>query len=222
MAILKGSSADPILLIAPYRDNCPVSEDDPPRLGNAAFLLELGRVLSTHPMRYSIWLIFVPEKTDSGDGRSRADSADPTPWPELTRVVSRFQQSGVLKRVRVAVFFEGMGVPDSVALRDSHSHPIYREVFWESARDLELTDVFPPDAVFASSESGHHALIQEGLRRTVLVSATPASGISEPPAAGDARARAEALQSVGDVSLEAILRIQTRLERIDGLSGPPE
>ena len=146
VALLKGASSDPILLIAPYTEACSGRDPRSSQFGSAAFLLELGRVLSTHPMRYSIWLIFVPESMDEGGGPRQPGSLEPAPWPALTRVVSHFEKSGVLERVRVAIFFEGLGLPNSSAHRDSHSHPIYREVFWESARDLGLTDLFPEDA----------------------------------------------------------------------------
>ena len=222
VALLKGASSDPILLIAPYTETCSGRDPGSSQFGSAAFLLELGRVLSTHPIRYSIWLIFVPESTDEGGGPRQSGSLEPAPWPALTRVVSHFEQSGVLERVRVAIFFEGLGLPNSSAHRDSHSHPIYREVFWESARDLGLTDLFPEDAVFASSPVGHQVLINEGLRRTVLVSTTAGSKTAEGSSRGGSGAEVQAFQSVGDVSLEAIGRIQTRLERIDRLSARSE
>ncbi len=221
VAFLKGFSPDPILLIAPYTEACEDLHSGTSGLDDAAFLLELGRVLSLHPMRYSVGLVFVPEKGAPGEGQDQEGSPEATPWPELVRVASRLQGSGLLERVRVAVFFDGLGVADSAALRDSHSHPIYREVFWESARDLDLIDVFPPDAVFASSKKGHHALIQKGLRRTVMITLdaeiAPLAS-SNPGQDPSTRVQAEVFQSVGDVSFEAIQRIQKRLERIDGLS----
>lgn len=222
VALLKGASSDPILLIAPYTEACSGRDPRSSQFGSAAFLLELGRVLSTHPMRYSIWLIFVPESMDEGGGPRQPGSLEPAPWPALTRVVSHFEKSGVLERVRVAIFFEGLGLPNSSAHRDSHSHPIYREVFWESARDLGLTDLFPEDAVFASSPVGHQVLINEGLRRTVLVSTTAGPTRAEDSSTGGSVAEVQAFQSVGDVSLEAIGRIQARLERIDRLSARSE
>ena len=219
VAILKGTSADPILLIAPYTENCPDPQKGLARVGSAAFLLELGRVLSKRPKPYSIWLVFIRETGRESKSTSLEDSPQPTPWREVERLATRFEQAGVLDRVRVAVFFDGLGDPDAAALRDSHSHPIYREVFWESARDLGETDLFPPDAGFESSRVGHHALIQKGLRRTVMVTAGAGTRAPAPSEAQDVRGRAEAFQSVGDVSLEAISRIQTRLARMDQFSG---
>lgn len=219
VAVLKGTSADPILLIAPYTENCLDPEKVLARVGSAAFLLELGRVLSKRPKPYSLWLVFIRETGPGSEGPSLEDSPQPTPWREVERLATEFEQAGVLDRVRVAVFFDGLGDPEAAALRDSHSHPIYREVFWESARDLGATDLFPPDAGFESSHVGHHALIQEGLRRTVLVTTGAGTQAPAPSEPGDARGRAEAFQRVGDVSLEAINRIQTRLARMDQLSG---
>ena len=221
VAFLKGFSPDPMLLIAPYTEACGDPHSGTSGLDEAAFLLELGRVLSLHPMRYSVGLVFVPEKGAPGEGQDTVGSPEATPWPELVRVASRLQDSGLLERVRVAVFFDGLGVANPAALRDSHSHPIYREVFWESARDLDLMDLFPRDAVFASSQVGHHGLIEKGLRRTVMITMdveVSESGSSQADAASHSRPRAEAFRSVGDVSVEAIQRIQKRLERIDGLS----
>ena len=221
VAFLKGVSPDPILLIAPYTEACEAPHSGTSGLDDAAFLLELGRVLSMHPMRYSVGLVFVPEKGTPGEGQDQEGSPEATPWPELVRMASRLQDSGSLERVRVAVFFDGLGVTNSAALRDSHSHPIYREVFWESARDLDRIDLFPPDAVFASSKRGHHELIQKGLRRTVMITLdaevaplASSHGGQDP----STRVQAEAFQSLGDVSFEAIQRIQKRLKRIDGLS----
>jgi len=219
VAILKGTSADPVLLIAPYTEDCPDPKKGRARVGSAAFLLELGRVLSKRPKPYSIWLVFVRETSPESAGSSLEDAPQPTPWREVERLVARFEQTGVLDRIRVAVFFDGLGDPGAAALRDSHSHPIYREVFWESARDLGATDLFPPDAGFESSHVGHHALIQEGLRQTVLVTTGSGTRPPAPSAAENAGGRADAFQSVGDVSLEAINRIQTRLARMDQLSG---
>ena len=219
VAVLEGRSADPILLIAPYTQHCDDSGKGLARVGSAAFLLELGRALSQHPNPYSIWLIFIRETAPGSKSASFEDSPQPTPWREVERLATRFEQAGLLDRVRVAVFFDGLGNPDTAASRDSHSHPVYREVFWESARDLGVTDFFPPEAEFESSHVGHHTLIQQGLRRTVLLTAGAGKHGLDPSQAENKVGRSKAFQSVGDVSLEAINRIQARLARMDQLSG---
>ena len=223
IGVLRGVSSDPILLVAPYTEACGDRPQATSGFDNAAFLLEVGRVLSRHPRPYSVWLVFVPGKPKPSEGFDGMGAAHERPWTELSELVSQFREAGLLQRVRLAVFFDGLGGGNPAALRDSHSHPVYREVFWESARDLGREDLFAEDAFFSSSQRAHHAFTGAGLRRTVMITtdggtaAGAASSASDP---GSPRVRAQAFQSLGEVSVEAIARIQERLARLDSFSVP--
>lgn len=219
LGILPGTSADPILLIAPYTTDCSSSKRNSVEQGSSSFLLELGRVLSRRSRPYSIWLIFVEDDGSEVPTNDSATARPPTPWRESEAVADELERQGILGRVRVAVFFDGLGLPGATALRDSRSHPVYREVFWESARDLGATDIFQPNAAFASSQVGHRAFIERGLRRTVLVATAGGASDADP---GSARPRAKIFESVGTVTLDALGRIEARLERIDSVSRSAE
>jgi len=222
LGILPGTSADPILLIAPYSTGCSSSKRNSVEQGTSSFLLELGRVLSRDARPYSIWLIFVEDDGSEVPSNDAAMARPLTPWRESEAVAAELERQGILDRVRVAVFFDGLGLPGATAVRDSRSHPVYREVFWESARDLGATDVFQPNAAFASSQVGHRAVIERGLRRTVLVATVGGPSDTDPPDSSSARARAKIFESVGTVTLDALGRIEARLERIDSVSRSAE
>ena len=221
VAVLEGRSEDPILLMAPYRVACGEGSEGNPQSAwaNASFLLELGRVLSAQPQPYTIWLIFIPENSSVAQRSASIVESLSTPWLGSERVAEALKAEGVLNQVRVAIFFDGLGSTGESVSRDSHSHPVYREVFWESAQALDATDVFSDTSDLSSSALGHHAFLGKGLRRTVLIT-TGTSEISENRTdSATQNSQANRWQKVGRVSVEALGRIGRRLQRMDKISG---
>ena len=221
VAVLEGRSKDPILLIAPYRGACEKRIEENPQnaWANASFLLELGRVLSAQPQPYTIWLVFIPENSPGAQRSASIVESLSTPWLGSERVAEALKAEGVLNQVRVAIFFDGLGSTGESVSRDSHSHPVYREVFWESAQALDATDVFSDTSDLSSSALGHHAFLGKGLRRTVLIT-TGTSEISENRTDSVTQSsQANRWQTVGRVSVEALGRIGRRLQRMDKISG---
>ncbi|MDE0884468.1 MAG: hypothetical protein OSB70_02925 [Myxococcota bacterium] len=215
VGVLRGESPDPILLLARY-DTLPGERDGGgPRAAAAAaapaLVLELGRVLAASPKPYTVWLVFI-----AGDGA--ADVAPDAPnelarrFPGSAAVAGELEARGALERSRLAIFVGPLPGPSSTIQRDLRSHRFSREVLWQSAESLEATAIFPGRAGYDSPESGHLLLLERGLRSTVGL-AGAADPVGVPSAAF--------LTQLGRVTIEAIGRIEGRLQRIDAFSKGP-
>lgn len=232
VGVLPGDSADVFLLVTHYDswrgygdDGVLEDEDPPPDEASApALLLEIGRALAERPLPYTVWLVFL-----DGDGHavtpSDVDTATESPsFPGSDAFVASMAAQGAFARVRVAVYFDRVGAEHLMIARDLRSHRVYREVFWQSARDLGADAVFGAEERPVSVSLGHEAFLRHGMRRAVaVVAADPPVSLRahESPAAPSACCSAESLRTVGVVSLEALERIASRLDRIDRFSRSP-
>jgi hypothetical protein len=214
--VLDGESPDVLLLIARYdtppgRGRGPVDANS--SAAGPALLLEVGRALAHRTRPYTVWLMFL-----DGDAGPRRGSESMANW---------LAAAGELERIRLAVYFEAVASRGLVIARDLRSQRTYREIFWQSARDLGFEALFPNERVLESPEAGHIAFLERGLRRVVaIVEAEPyvLTDSDSVPRGGNADTPAtcsqESLQAVGSVSVEALDRIGARLRKIDHFSRP--
>ena len=215
VGILPGKSPDPILLLARY-DALPNARDGAGLRAAAAaaapaLVLELGRVLAASPRAYSVWLVFIAGD-GAGDGAPDTSNELARRFPGSAVVAGELETRGALERSRLAIFVGPLPGPSSTVQRDLRSHRFSRQVLWQSAESLKATAIFPPSAGYDSPQSGHLLLLERGLRSTVsLAGAADPAGVPS----------AAFLTQLGGVTLEAIERIEGRLERIDAFSKGP-
>jgi len=214
---LPGASDDVVLLGAHY-DSFPAEGyvgANTAASGPAA-VLELGRRVAERERPYTVLLVLV-----DGDALPRRPGSDGPAHLGSEQLAGALAEEGVLGRVRVAFFFDGVADRDLRIARDLRSHRSYREVVWETARELGADDVFPPEAGFEAPEGTHRAFLDQRLRRVVALVDDQLGGDpagAEAPVPGDV---AEACSPVGlevvtEVAAAALRRIERRLVKIDG------
>jgi len=217
LGVAPGASRDVVLLVAPL-DAAPAAGGAADGSG-AALLLELGRALAVRGFPYTLWLAFV-----EGDALARgADEASRAGAGVLgsAALATSLEAQGSLARVRLAVYFDRLAVPDLRVARDLMSSRSYREEFWAAARRLGRADTFPPEAPFETVEAGQRALIRRGLRSCVAVVAAAPEDDAAAAAAAPARSADESLAIAGEVSLDALSALGARLAKIDRFVASP-
>ena len=185
-----------------------------------ALVLELARAFSQRSRAYTLMVLFL-------DGDQLPALEPGSDFPGSHELAARMARDGAFQRIRLAVFFQQVADVDLSIARDLRSHPIYREFFWEAAALLGRSAYFAPGARVESVDGSDVEFIDQGLRRTVMIS-DPRYGGDDVPGryAGSEtdsllRCSPLSLQVVGDVSLEALTRIAQRLTRIDRFHESP-
>ncbi len=223
VGVIPGDSQDRFLLAAAYDTRAIPDLEFVGANASAsgpALVLELARALSNRPKPYTLMVVFL-------DGDELPALRPGAEFPGSRALATRMARDGAFQRIRLAVFFQQVADVDLAIARDLRSHPIYREFFWEAAAVLGRSAYFAPNARVESVDGSHVEFIEQGLRRTVMIS-DPRFGGDEVPGryAGretDSLLRCSplSLQVVGDVSLEALTRIAQRLTRIDRFHEAP-
>jgi hypothetical protein len=222
---LSGESSDRILLAASYDTRALPGIDFVGANASAsgpALVLELVRALSERPRPYTLVVAFI-------DGDSLPVARSGAGFPGSRSLASWFAQEagGGVANVRLAVFFQQVADLDLSIARDLRSHSIYREFFWAAAGTLGREIYFPLNANVESVEAGHLEFIEQGLRRSVVIADSRYGGSDIPGRyAGTEndtleRCSPDSLRVVGEVVLEALDRISTRLVRIDRFHRSP-
>lgn len=231
VGILEGESADPVLLVARY-DTLPGERDGrgPKILASAtgaAVVLELGRVLARVSRRYSIWLVFLEGDGLAGGPESAqisSQSPEALVFPGSHAAAAELEARQLIERVRLAIFLGFLPGPKFVVERDLRSHRMYRETFWQSAKLLDGTSMFPATDTFSSPQAGHLAFLARGVRPTVALigryDEVLGGGAGSPETLGSLPDAAE-FERLGRVTLDAIDRITRRLGRIEAFAKSP-
>ncbi len=140
-------------------------------------------------------------------------------------LASRLAEQGSAN-VRLIVYINRVGDADLRIARDLMSNRIYREEFWRAASALGWTRAFARDAAYENAGVTHAAFSQIGVRQVVSILDTSFGG-DQPPGlySGTAqdtleRCAPESLESVGEVVLEALDAISTRLAKLDRFATP--
>jgi hypothetical protein len=225
-AAIPGASDDLILLIAPYDTQAFASfrfvgAND--GASGAAVLLELARVLAARPLGYTTWVIFL-----EGEAPFGPPGEPPAPTYFGSRALTQLvRDRDGFDDVRVAVFVNRVCDPDLRIARDLRSERVYREEFWAAARRLRLDAAFPDGAEYETPAASHEALADGGLRRVVAL-VDPSFGGGDPPGALAGtedddleHCSAASLGIVGEVMLEGLASISSRLAKIDRFAASP-
>jgi len=132
-----------------------------------------------------------------------------------------------LAGIRLAVVFDAVADSDLHIARDLNSRRVYRETFWEVAHDLDRSTAFPMDGSLDSPQAAHRSFAVHGVRSIVAIVDNRYGGDAIP---GDywhtehdtsSHCSPRSLQTVGEVSFEALSRIAERLSRIDDFATHP-
>ena len=232
LATISGRSEDAVLLVAPY-----------PALGSdrgvddsgAVFLLEMARLLAGETPAYTVHIALayaqpVPP-SEAVDGEVAVDAEDESSirgrarastWAAGYSLASALEASGRLKGVRAVIAFELRAGPTPRMARDLRSHPIFRSIFWEVARELGYADSFPFDAGWRSPKGLQEAFLDRGIHQIVgLVDEATARTELEAGREEFEVSRGEfalGMEPIGSVTLEALARLMRRFERIDAFS----
>jgi Zn-dependent M28 family amino/carboxypeptidase len=221
VATLPGASTDLVLLVAPfdsgrYADVQFLGTND--GASGAALLIELGRVLTTRALPYTVRLVFLEGEGATLEGERFAGSA---------AYAAALDASEELDRIRLLVAFNQVCDADLQIARDLQSHRMHREEFFRTARLLGSEAAFPLDLGFESVAASHTAFGKRGVRPVVALADTRFGGTEIPgfyAATADdnhEHCAAESLETVGLVSLEALDAIGRRLAKIDRFTSAP-
>lgn len=221
VATLPGASPDLVVLVAPfdsgrYADVSFVGTND--GASGAALLLELGRVLTTRALPYTVRLVFLEGEGATLDGARYAGSAG---------YAAHLEAAGELEPVRLLVAFNQVCDADLQIARDLQSHRMHREAFFRAARRLGFAAAFPHDLGFESVESSHSAFAARGMRPVVALVDTRFGGTEVPGfyagTEDDTKLHCapESLETVGVVALEGLTTIGRRLAKIDRFTQAP-
>jgi glutaminyl-peptide cyclotransferase len=225
IGILPGKSSD-IFMLASHYDTFP--SDSFENLGannggsGTALLLEMGRVLAGRERPYTVWLTFI-----DGDDLPAHEGATEPSFVGSRALAASLAGEGKLSQVRVAFFFDQVADPDLSIARDLRSHRAYRELVWQSAREIGRGDAFPPSSGFESPPSSHRAFLAQNLRRVVAIVDNHFGGAESPGLYWMSEdddlehCSAKSLGTVGAVTVEALDRIEARLTKIDRFVNPP-
>lgn len=222
LGVIAGASSDVILLAAHYdthdlEGSGFVGANDGG--SGPALLLELARVLAREPHPYTFWLLFLDgDAITLGAGEPRLG----------TRAFGeRLAREGQLEKIRLAVFFDQVADADLTIVRDLRSHRGYREAFWDAATRLGHADAFPRSVGYGTPSGSHQALRSLGVRPVVAIvddrfgGPTPPGLYAHSKQDDLAHCSAASLGAVGEVTLEAVARLEERLARIDRFASSP-
>jgi hypothetical protein len=231
LAGLRGASSDELLLVAPYPA---LAEGDPGDDTGAAVLLEMARVFgSQSEPAYRLRFAFCEIRLSAhlSDGSSPRDSREPDPPPVSSRAASRervvvagrslaaaLEARGELEGLRGVIVLDRVGRSGLRVARDLRSHPVFREIFWESATALGLEEAFPRDEGWASSEGLHIGFRERGMDRLVVLTDEAVVRPDHTRTGSSAEVSAATLEAVGVVAVEALGRIMQRLSKVDAFT----
>lgn len=220
LGVLPGESKDILVLAASYDAASyepPGSTEAVRSASGAALVLELGRALAGRKRPYTLWLVFLDAEAVPADSHvSRHYFHGSEHWADV------LMSSHSLDRMRAMVYFDDVANPTHPIARDTRSHGIYRDVFFDVAEEQGHELQFPRRGHFRSPDGGHRALLSRGVRRVVAINGeSPIVPHRVDPSRPSATPE-ETLAAVGEVSVEAINRIARQLKKIDEFVMPRE
>lgn len=231
LACLGGVSADELLLVAAYPT---LAKGNPVDDTGAAVLLEMARVFGSQAEPpYSLRFAFSETRPSArhAEASQVGDSREPDRPPVSAGAASRervvvagrslaaaLEARGELEGLRGVIVLDRVGGSGLRVARDLRSHPVFREIFWESATALGLEAAFPREEGWASSEGLHIGFRERGMDRLVVLTDEAVVRPDHARAGSSSEVSAATLEAVGVVGVEALGRIMQRLSKIDAFS----
>lgn len=238
VARIRGRSVGQVVVVLPLSSLGSMSWIDDSGL---VLGLELARVFGLRDEAYDLVLVFADIRAprvgggrDQGDGSGRfVEIESPIEARDLIlasgdRVLEALEADDTVNNVNLAaaravIVLEPQTRQAMRIARDLPSHPVFRSLFWETAAALGHGDTFPLDAPWASPIGLQGAFHSAGISRlltvvdqsTVLGERVESAEGANPPSAMD---YSERLAPLGAVTVEALIRLMERFERIDAFS----
>ncbi|MEM9173595.1 MAG: hypothetical protein AAGC67_00025 [Myxococcota bacterium] len=210
LAWLPGASEDRILVVAPWS---PGLDGALPDDAGVAVLLELARALARQPAPYRVGLAaaIVPPIADARPQTQRAAVR-----ASGTALVAELEADGGFEGLRAVLVLEPRVRGGTRVVRDLRSHPVFRDLFWQTAARLGHDAAFPEDGGWATPEGIQAAFLSAGYGR-VLSLVDEGSGLN-PTGASAMLPDPIAFEPVGAVAYEGLIRLMGRLARVDAFS----
>jgi glutaminyl-peptide cyclotransferase len=168
---------------------------------STAFLIELGRVLANRKNAFTTELLFL----DGEEATVEWTGSDHTYGSR--HYVENARRTGSLAGLRALILVDMIGDRDLRIRREAASTAWLADILWASARRLGLDSIFVNEST--PIEDDHVPFLQAGVPAVDLID------LEYPPwhTAGDTldQVSARSLQQVGDVVLDALPQIESRL-----------
>lgn len=184
--------------------------------GTAA-LIELARTLKARgqPL-YTIWFVFF-------DGEEAVGEWSATDGIYGSRhFVSTLRDQNILSNVRAMILLDLIGDADLTVMKESTSYARYRDLFWDTARELGYGDAFVPQFVTVADD--HQPFAEAGIRSVNLIDfmygdrSVPGKYWHTPADTMD-KISARSLQIVGEVVLGTLPKIERLIEVVENRVG---
>jgi len=232
----RGRSRDVILLVAAY-----------PVLGSgdwvddtgAGVVLELARAFESTSQPYTLGFALAETRpsratTEAGIIPTPSQGEDLTAlWEPVTdqRAARRLvveagrelaiaiEAAGEPDRIRAIIVLDLSGHRDLRIVRDLHSHPGFRKIFWRSAARLGQDSIFPSDESWDAPGSLHLGFQERSMNRILaLVDIAPREDELAVSAPTRSRPTRSDLEAFGRVVVEALGTLMRRFEKVDAFS----
>jgi Zn-dependent M28 family amino/carboxypeptidase len=177
---------------------------------SAAFLLELARILKSRKNAFTIELLFLDgEEARMPEWRGTDNTYGSRHYVDVAK------RDGSLATLKALVLIDMIGDRDLAIRRDTNSTPWLTNLFWETAKHLELDDYFIPDST--KIEDDHLPFLAAGVPAVDIID-LDYDAWHTPKDTLDA-VSARSLQVVGDVVVAALPHIETHLTKTIALAG---
>ena len=171
---------------------------------STAFLIELGRVLKARRNRLTIELLFLDGEEATVEWTGDDHTYGSRHYVEAAR------KGETLRQIRALILVDMIGDRDLKIRREEASTPWLTDLIWASARRLKLDRVFIDEAT--RIEDDHVPFLRAGVPAVDVIDF---DNIPWWHTAGDTldKVSARSMQTVGDVLLDALPRVEDKLVR---------
>jgi Zn-dependent M28 family amino/carboxypeptidase len=171
---------------------------------SAAFLIELARVLKNRPNAFTIELLFLDGEEAVNEVWQGTDNTYGS-----RHYVDAARRDGALARLKALVLVDMIGDRDLRIKRDTNSTPWLTDLVWDAARRQKLDSTFVASST--QIEDDHLPFVKAGIPAVDIIDLEYDAWHT----AGDTldAVSARSLQTVGDVFLAALPRIEAHLGR---------
>jgi hypothetical protein len=227
IAEISGDSGDALLLVAAY-----------PVLGSsswlddtgAAVLLELARVFEAtapaYTLRFALAEVRPAPRVPAAEAEKTADDAT---WERVETVgaarrlvidggrslAATIQNDRGTDHIRAVIVLDLSPDARLRFTRDLHSHPGFRELFWDSAARHGQESMFPADANWAASGRLQIGFRESGVNRILALVSDPNALQGAAIGVGPST---EELTLFGRVITDALTQLMHRFEKVDAFS----